>query len=288
VLQSASRQRATENGVGAADIRGDTVHGSATPHVARSAVRDASSSSPHHPGPGSASNDRKRVPKAGSGDTRRGWLGLAQRAPDGPPRRAQRPNRAVGKSVVPTDQVAMAITLLLLTVVGGGVIAWVNFAGTAGGLRRASVQGSVTLDGRPLEDGMVVLTPAAGTKGPTAGSALSKGKFSIAVASGPVVGRYRVEIMAVRKTGRKVKSVIPVGGRKERDETEQFIPTRYNTASELEVEIKPGRNKITLELKSQFEAKPGAASKMPRGVVSRSKAAPDHAPAAGRPAGRSG
>ena len=182
----------------------------------------------------------------------------------------------------------MAVTFVVLAALGGGLVAWFNLAGAAGGARRASVQGSVTLDGTPLEDGVVLLTPTAGTSGPTAGSALSKGKFSIAAASGPVVGRYRVEIVAVRKTGRKVKSVMPVGSRKERDETEQFIPTRYNTASELEVEIKPGRNTIKFELKSRPEAKPGVSSSTPRIVVSRSKAAPEREPAGGRPAGRSG
>lgn len=202
------------------------------------------------------------------------------------PARSRRRKARRAKSDGPlSDRVAAAAAVALLLVVGGGAVAWLNFGGRVGGPRRASVQGIVTFDGAPLENGVLVLLPADGTKGPTAGSAVSKGAFSIAAASGPVVGRYRVEIKALRKTGRQVKAVIPVGGRKEKEESEQFIPAKYNTASELEVEIKPGRNAITLELESTPKpvAKPGAASKTRRVVAGHEKSPPAGASGAARP-----
>lgn len=170
-----------------------------------------------------------------------------------------------------SDRLPATVALGLLLASGGAAVMWLNFGGPGGEPRRAAIQGFVTFDGAPLDEGVVVLMPAEGTKGPTAGSAVAKGGFSIAAAGGPAVGRYRVEVRALRKTGRRVKAVVAVGGQKEREEFEQFIPAKYNTASELEVEIKPGRNTMTLQLESPPPppAKPGAAAKPPRIVAGR-------------------
>jgi hypothetical protein len=166
---------------------------------------------------------------------------------------------------------------------GWGAVKALAFGGQGGGSRRAAVRGFVTFDGTPLKNGVVLLLPAGETKGPTAGSAVSKGAFSIAAGSGPVVGRYRVEIKASRTTGRKANSAFPVGGRHDRDETVQFIPPEYNTASQIEIDVRPGRNTITLELKSPSEplAKPGSQPK-PRIAAGRERF-PVGSASAGRP-----
>lgn len=184
-----------------------------------------------------------------------------------------------------SDRLAASVAVAVMLSLGVGAVAWLNFGGRVDGPRRGSVKGFVTFDGAPLETGVVVMLPAGDTKGPTAGSAISDGAFSIAAASGPVVGRYRVEIKALRKTGRQVKALVPVGGRKERAEAEQFIPAKYNKDSEIEIEIKPGRNTISLELKSEPKpaAKPGAQSKPPRIVAGR-----DRLPGSAAPGGRPG
>lgn len=183
-----------------------------------------------------------------------------------------------------SDRFATTAAVGLMLALGAGAVAWLNFGGRAGDPRRAAVQGFVTFDGAPLETGVVVMLPAGDTKGPTAGSAVSNGSFSIAAASGPVTGRYRIEIKALRKTGRQVKTVVSVGGRQVREASEQFIPAKYNKDSELEIEIKPGRNKISLELKSEPKpaGKPGAQSKPPRIVAGRDRL-PGNAAPGGRP-----
>ena len=78
-----------------------------------------------------------------------------------------------------------------------------------------------------------------GTKPP------KSGKYEIAAKRGPLPGRYRVSITANRETGRDVV----VGGLKG-SESEQFIPANYNVKTELEVEIKPGRNTADFTLTS--------------------------------------
>lgn len=62
------------------------------------------------------------------------------------------------------------------------------------GVPRAAVTGVVTLDGRPLTNGMVRFVPTDGTKGPKTAVAVSVGMFSVDSEHGPVIGRHRIEI----------------------------------------------------------------------------------------------
>jgi hypothetical protein len=162
----------------------------------------------------------------------------------------------------------------------GLLVTWAGTRGRSAGPQRASLEGQVSFDGKPLEHGLIVLVPAGDMKGPTAGGALAGGKFRIDAAAGPVVGRYRVEIKATRKTGRMVKARTVIANRTEIEETEQFIPSRYNTASELEVDIKPGRNKATFELTSppRSDSRPGSRGPQPRVVSGRPVSPPAAAP----------
>jgi hypothetical protein len=99
---------------------------------------------------------------------------------------------------------------------------------------RVSVEGTVTLDGRPLKTGTVQFRPLAGTNGPTAGANVVDGKFVVPPQGGPFLGKFRVEITAVGKTGRKVSNLTGTGLT---DECVQILPSRYNTASELQADV---------------------------------------------------
>jgi hypothetical protein len=128
-----------------------------------------------------------------------------------------------------------ALIAILIAAVGG----------CGSGTQRASLSGQITFDGAPLATGVISLEPTGGTKGPSAGAEIAAGKYQIAANRGPLPGRYRVSITANRKTGRDVV----VGGIKGA-ESEQFIPANYNVKTELEVEIKPGRNAADFTLTS--------------------------------------
>ncbi len=100
---------------------------------------------------------------------------------------------------------------------------------------RQAIEGTVTLDGQPLEKGQVTFAPQMGTGGPTAGADIVGGKFAIPASSGPFAGKFRVEITASRLSGKKVADRFtgkPV------DSYEQFIPHRYNRGSQLEADVK--------------------------------------------------
>ena len=108
-------------------------------------------------------------------------------------------------------------------------------SGCGGSDGRQSIEGTVTLDGKPMEKGQVNFMPLPGTQGPTAGSEIKDGKFTIAAKGGTFAGKFRVEITASRPSGKKVPDQF---SGEMVDAYEQFIPERYNRQSELEAEVK--------------------------------------------------
>ena len=102
---------------------------------------------------------------------------------------------------------------------------------------RQSLQGTVTLDGQPLEAGYIRFRPEPGSSSPTAGGEIAGGRFSIGRQGGTMAGRFRVEITASRPVGRTFVDIET--GEKVQD-VEQYLPARYNSQTELEVEVAPG------------------------------------------------
>jgi len=103
---------------------------------------------------------------------------------------------------------------------------------------RLSLSGTVTIDGQPLSEGNIKFIPLSGTSGPPSGTAVSAGRFAIDSAAGTFPGNFRVEITANRKTGRTIQRPplnMPV------DEYEQYLPAKYNTNSELQVDVVAGQ-----------------------------------------------
>jgi hypothetical protein len=140
----------------------------------------------------------------------------------------------------------MRYTAISSVVLGVGLLVAPGCHGTSG---RQSLDGTVTVDGAPLADGSIIFLPQPGTKSPTCGGTVSQGRFSIAPTGGAACGAFRVEITAIRDTGRKVKE--PREG-KMIDELVQFIPERYNRLSELTATVtEQGPNRFEFALKSK-------------------------------------
>lgn len=111
-----------------------------------------------------------------------------------------------------------------------GLMFLAGCAGSGDGPARYTVRGTVTFDGEPVEDGQVIFLPEDGKGRPDAGK-VTNGAFEFRVTG----GKKRVEITASRKTGETydedLGETMPV--------LEEFIPARYNTESELTVEVEP-------------------------------------------------
>lgn len=127
------------------------------------------------------------------------------------------------------------------------LLAWFAGCGDTGG--RVPVQGRVTWDGQPLDQGEIIFIPIQGTTGPTVAGPITNGQFSIPAKKGAKPGRYRVEITADRKTGRKIQA--DEGSSELGDEREQYLPARYNDDSELIAEIKDGKDGLEFKLTSR-------------------------------------
>ncbi len=125
----------------------------------------------------------------------------------------------------------LGIAVLLMAAGGCG--------GAADGVRRGAVEGTVSLDGEPLPDGVIRFTPTGDTTGPMVEARIQGGRFSLTAAAGPCVGTQQVEILSFRKTGKKV-----VNEGVESEEIVQVVPERYNTASELTATIASGANAL--------------------------------------------
>ena len=120
--------------------------------------------------------------------------------------------------------------------------------GCGGCQDRREVEGTVTLDGRPLAEGYIIFVPKPGTKSTAGGVNIKDGKFTVPADKGLGAGNFTVEITAGRKTGKTSAGFM---GDKV-DDVVQFLPDRYNRQSILTAEVKDaGPNEFTFELKSK-------------------------------------
>ena len=114
----------------------------------------------------------------------------------------------------------------------------------------ASVAGEVKLDGKLLEQGSIQFLPMQGVEGSITNGEIVKGRYRISGKAGPTIGWNRVEIRAVRKTGKMVPMPFPSRGKMIEEQIEA-IPPRFNSASTLKVEVKPGGNTADFEVISR-------------------------------------
>lgn len=132
-----------------------------------------------------------------------------------------------------------------------GVVALVMAGGCAAG-DRAELQGTVTVAGTAVEKGGIMLEPIAGTKGPTAGGAVTAGRYRLTGRESMRPGEFLVRLSAVRKTGRMVESAALPGAKTE--EFVDIIPPEYGCQSTLKVDIKPGVNTLDITSRSRGRA----------------------------------
>lgn len=120
---------------------------------------------------------------------------------------------------------------------------------------RAAVRGTVTLDDKPLSQGVIRFIPAEGTQGPKTSAVIFEGKFSLEVDDGPVVGTHRIEIESTDDGGyapddEEAFQKLKASGVKRIDVVR--IPAMYNTKSTLKETVSAeGPNEFTFNLKSQ-------------------------------------
>jgi hypothetical protein len=132
---------------------------------------------------------------------------------------------------------------LLLLLVAAGLVS----AGCGPPDPRVKVEGTVTLDGRPLAEGQVIFVPDDRARG-AEGGVIAAGRFTIRVHP----GSHRVEIVSMVREERPV----PAGGLPEQGISfRNLVPSRYNEQSTLTADAAPsGPNRVDFELTSDKPA----------------------------------
>lgn len=130
-----------------------------------------------------------------------------------------------------------AVSLILLTMLGPCLL-------SGCGNPTATVSGEVTLDGKPLEDGIIVYDPSDG-KNTAAQGKIEAGKYSVLT----VPSSATVKISAQRVVGKRPDSDAPNATLIEI--WEEQIPERYNTETELKFEVQVGKNTKDWKITSQ-------------------------------------
>jgi hypothetical protein len=118
--------------------------------------------------------------------------------------------------------------------------------GCAAETSHGTVQGTVTLDGTPLANGLIRFVPANG-ESPTAETMITDGKFTVKVP----VGDKSVSISAPKVIGKR--QVYETADGPTIDVIEELLPPRYNIESELTLTVTPGQQQQDFELTNSSE-----------------------------------
>ena len=118
-------------------------------------------------------------------------------------------------------------------------------AATGCGKSRARVAGTVTVNGSPMELGMIAFDPVDPGLGPKVGGKVMDGAFVLDDTRGPFPGKHRVELHWLKPTGRKVKN--PDGVLE--DERADALPAKYHEKTELTAEIGSWSNTVNFDVK---------------------------------------
>jgi len=126
-------------------------------------------------------------------------------------------------------------------------------SGSVDDLPRQAVAGSVTMDGRSMASGTIVFIPSgerASSKATSGSVLINNGRFSLPRAKGLVPAKYRIAIYSGKKvTERPTPEIRPDQAEAQ---AKDLVPAKFNIATELEVEIKPGGIK---ELRIEIDSK---------------------------------
>lgn len=110
------------------------------------------------------------------------------------------------------------------------------------GTSPGTVSGEVTVDGVPLKKGVISFVPADG-KGEPITVEIEDGKYELKTLPGPKL----IQVSAPRVVGKRKEYDAPDAPLMEI--TEESLPERYNSKTELTFEVQSGSNTKNLELK---------------------------------------
>jgi len=108
----------------------------------------------------------------------------------------------------------------------------------------ATISGTVTLDGQPLNEGLIRFVPVDGQSA-TSDAPIKNGRYTAQVPT----GERRVEITAPKVVGKKKMYDTPDSP--EVDVVEELLPPQYNVQTTLKTTVKKGANQASFPVTLQ-------------------------------------
>jgi hypothetical protein len=116
------------------------------------------------------------------------------------------------------------------------------------GDRRFPLSGKVTVDGQPMQMGVISFLPQA-DGGRVSGGPIKDGTYSVPEAKGATAGKYRVEIHWNKLTGKKIPN--PFDKTELIDEMMEGLPAKYHQDSELTADVSSTQTTFDFDLKTE-------------------------------------
>lgn len=119
------------------------------------------------------------------------------------------------------------------------------------GEQRFPVSGKVTVDGQPLDVGVIAFFPQGkgDSAGRVSGAPIRDGVYSVPEEKGPNAATYRIEIHWNKRTGKQVPN--PFDKSEMIDQLMEGLPAKYHKNSELTAEVSADKTTFDFELKSE-------------------------------------
>jgi hypothetical protein len=116
------------------------------------------------------------------------------------------------------------------------------------GARRFRLSGKVTVDGQPMQMGVISFIPQ-DKSGRVSGAPVESGAYSVPEENGPTAGVYEVRVSWNKLTGKKIPNPSDKGYTI--DQMVEGLPAKYREQSELTAEVSPKQTRFNFELKTK-------------------------------------
>jgi hypothetical protein len=116
--------------------------------------------------------------------------------------------------------------------------------GCGGGPAQSKVKGTVSLNGKPLDTGVIHFYPQSDAGGPSASADIKDGLYQLQTGIGPM----KVVINSHQVIGKRKLYDTPDSPVVE--DTRDILPARYNMKSELKADLVAGDNEVNFDLQS--------------------------------------
>lgn len=135
-------------------------------------------------------------------------------------------------------------------VFGGLVVTLSAGCGSGDKYERVVVTGTVTFDGKPISYGQVHFDPSGETRAPKIGAHIYDGKYEANSRGGVPVGTHRMRVLGYKPNPRftNADGTLKPGVNAEDVPPVQYLPEKYNIATELEITISADSPQITHDL----------------------------------------